>query len=90
MRVNLAGQLFQRLATKKFILFVFICLALMPFMGLITVGPVKNSIANVEQWVNLTNAVFIDDQSFIFSYGPLFWLVGGQVSITMLGVITSQ
>jgi hypothetical protein len=48
---------------------------LIPFINLITLGKVKDSIDNVEQWMNVANAVFIEDQTFIFSYGPLFWLV---------------
>lgn len=33
---------------------------------------------NVEQWVNLTNQVFYEGRDFLFSYGPLYWLVGGS------------
>jgi hypothetical protein len=77
--VNLAGQLSQRLITKKFLLFIVVVLALIPYVSFIATGPVRNSIDNAEHWVNLTNAMFIDGQSFIFSYGPLFWLVGGVV-----------
>ncbi len=36
-----------------------------------------NSIETYEQWVNLTNQMFYGHQDFLFSYGPLFWLVGG-------------
>lgn len=75
--MNFAGPLSQRLMIKKVIFFVFILLALVPFINVIATGPVHNSIDNAEHWVNLTNAMFIDGQSFIFSYGPLFWLVGG-------------
>lgn len=37
----------------------------------------SGSIGNVEQWINLTNSMFARDQDFLFSYGPLYWLVGG-------------
>lgn len=77
MSVNFAGPLLQRLVTRKSILFIFILLALLPVVNMLATGPVKNSIDNAEHWVNLTNAVFIDGQNFMFSYGPLFWLVGG-------------
>jgi hypothetical protein len=43
------------------------------------------STGNVEQWVNLTNAVFYGKQDFLFSYGPLFWLIGGATSLYNLG-----
>ncbi|MGE1175775.1 hypothetical protein [Pseudomonas sp. BW7P1] len=33
---------------------------------------------NVEQWVNLTNQIFYEGRDFLFSYGPLYWLVGGS------------
>lgn len=36
-----------------------------------------SSIGNVEQWINLTNSMFARNQDFLFSYGPLYWLVGG-------------
>lgn len=75
--MNFAGPYFQRLATRKFIFFIFMLLALVPVVNIVATGPVKSSIDNAEHWVNLTNAVFIEGQSFIFSYGPLFWLVGG-------------
>lgn len=39
------------------------------------------SSGNVEQWVNLTNQVFYDGRDFLFSYGPLYWLVGGSSSL---------
>lgn len=77
MNVKFAGQLSQRMMTKKFILFVFICLVFLPFLNIIAAGRVVNSVGNVEQWINLTNALFVDDRSFIFSFGPLYWLVGG-------------
>lgn len=38
------------------------------------------SSGNVEQWVNLTNQVFYEGRDFLFSYGPLYWLVGGSSS----------
>lgn len=37
---------------------------------------VPASAGNAEQWVNLTNSVFYGNQDIIFSYGPLYWLVG--------------
>ncbi|MDR5804197.1 hypothetical protein [Caballeronia sp. LZ001] len=41
----------------------------------------SGSTGNVEQWVNLTNSVFYGTQDFLFSYGPLYWLVGGATSM---------
>ena len=41
----------------------------------------SGSAGNVEQWVNLTNAMFYGKQDFLFSYGPLFWLTGGATSM---------
>ncbi|MGY6121838.1 hypothetical protein ACW9YQ_15935 (plasmid) [Paraburkholderia strydomiana] len=38
------------------------------------------STGNVEQWLNLTNAVFYGKQDFLFSYGPLIWLTGAATS----------
>jgi hypothetical protein len=35
---------------------------------------------SVEQWMNLTNAMFAGPGNFIFSYGPLFWLTGGTAT----------
>ena len=77
MKGTLSALLSQRLVTKKFSSFIVVCLALLPFLSLFATGPVKSSIDNAEHWVNLTNAMFINGQNFIFSYGPLFWLVGG-------------
>lgn len=73
--MNFAGPALQRLSTRKTLLFFFIFLMLIPFVNVITLGKVKDSIDNVEQWMNVANALFLEDQSFIFSYGPLFWLV---------------
>ena len=73
--MNFAGPSLQCLTTRKILLFLFICLMLIPFINLITLGKVKDSVDNVEQWMNVANAVFLEDQTFIFSYGPLFWLV---------------
>lgn len=42
---------------------------------------VAMSSGNVEQWVNLTNQVFYEGKDFLFSYGPLYWLVGGSSSL---------
>ena len=75
MSVNFAWPLLQRLATRRGLAFLFVFLTLIPFINLITQGKVPDSIDNVEQWMNVANAVFLEDQSFIFSYGPLFWLV---------------
>ncbi|MCX7123501.1 MAG: hypothetical protein NTV32_07575 [Gammaproteobacteria bacterium] len=36
-----------------------------------------SSANNAEQWVNLTNQFFYGNQDFLFSYGPLYWIVGG-------------
>lgn len=77
MSVNFPESMLLRLTTRKNIFFIIIVLALLPFLNFISTGPVKDSIANAEHWVNLTNAIFIQDQDLIFSYGPLFWLVGG-------------
>lgn len=38
---------------------------------------IMSSAGNVEQWMNLTLNLFSDSQDFLFSYGPLYWLVGG-------------
>jgi hypothetical protein len=34
------------------------------------------NMAGVEQWINLSNAMFHDQQDMLFSYGPLYWLTG--------------
>ena len=36
-----------------------------------------SSNGGVETWLNLTNQMFYGRQDFLFSYGPLYWLVGG-------------
>lgn len=77
MSVKFAGQFSQRIMTKNFILFVIVFLVLLPFLNTIAAGRVVNSAGNAEQWMNLTNALFDGDYSFTFSYGPLYWLVGG-------------
>lgn len=41
---------------------------------------VSASKGNVEQWVNITNQMFYGGSDFLFSYGPLYWLVGGSSS----------
>lgn len=40
-------------------------------------GTNSGSNGNVEQWMNLTNQTLYGSQDFLFSYGPLYWLVGG-------------
>ncbi|DAB29393.1 MAG TPA: hypothetical protein CFH84_09720 [Sulfurimonas sp. UBA12504] len=40
----------------------------------------SGSIDNVEQWINVTNQMFYGNQDFLFSYGPLYWIVGGTTS----------
>ena len=40
----------------------------------------QGSNGNVEQWVNITNQMFYGHQDFLFSYGPLYWIVGGATS----------
>ncbi|HHK4128850.1 TPA: hypothetical protein ACQTWV_000465 [Enterobacter roggenkampii] len=57
--------------------YALIVVLLLPVIHLMAVGPVRNSIDNAEQWVNLTNSVFESGGVFSFSYGPLFWLTGG-------------
>lgn len=42
--------------------------------------PAAAAPGNVEQWANLTNQMFYGEQDFLFSYGPLYWLVGGAAS----------
>lgn len=41
-------------------------------------GP--GSVDNHEQWMNLTNQIFYSGNDFLFSYGPLYWLVGGTTT----------
>jgi hypothetical protein len=67
----------RRLLNTRVVFFIAVMVILIPFVRNISSGPVGNSINNAEQWVNLTNAIFMDGQPFIFSYGPLFWLLGG-------------
>lgn len=51
----------------------------------------SGSTGSVEQWLNLTNAVFDGNLDFLFSYGPLYWLTGGSSSPYSLGTwITSS
>lgn len=73
--MNFAAPLLQRSVIRRSLVFLFVFLMLIPFINLFTQGKVPDSIDNVEQWMNVANAFFIEDQSFIFSYGPLFWLV---------------
>lgn len=40
-------------------------------------GSNHGSTGNDEQWINLTNQSLYGSQDFLFSYGPLYWLVGG-------------
>lgn len=37
---------------------------------------IPSSANGVEQWVNLTNQMFYGSQDFMFSYGPLYWMIG--------------
>lgn len=59
--------------------FVFICVFFLVFSS-IRLQSVAFADGNVEQWVNLTNSMFYGKQDFLFSYGPLYWLVGGAVT----------
>lgn len=56
-------------------LFIFFSLFVFIFSS-VRIYP-AGSIGNVEQWINLTNSMFARNQDFLFSYGPLYWLVGG-------------
>lgn len=56
-------------------LFIFFSLFILIFSS-VRLYP-ASSIGNVEQWINLTNSMFARNQDFLFSYGPLYWLVGG-------------
>lgn len=44
------------------------------------VGPSLIPSSSFEQWKNLTNQSFYGTQDFLFSYGPLYWLIGGAIT----------
>ena len=64
----------QRVLLGFFVLFITILLS-MQF------DDTPSSANNVEQWVNLTNQMFYGSHDFMFSYGPMYWIVGGTSSI---------
>lgn len=47
------------------------------FFAIFTSMKISNftSEGNVEQWLNLSGNVFSGNQDFLFSFGPLFWLI---------------
>lgn len=71
-RQNLASA-----RNRKSVLFLIVCIVLLPIIDSLATGPVRSSIDNAEHWVNLTNSMFYSGQDYFFSYGPLFWLIGG-------------
>ncbi|WP_150465680.1 hypothetical protein [Francisella sp. SYW-2] len=44
------------------------------------IGGPPSSGAPFEQWVNITNQMLYGSYDFMFSYGPLYWVLGGAVS----------
>jgi hypothetical protein len=60
----------SRLAFTYGLAFVFI-------FSTLRLSPGHGSNGNVEQWINLTNEIFLGSQDLLFSYGPMYWLVGG-------------
>jgi hypothetical protein len=46
----------------------------------INVDTNSGSNGNVEQWINNTNETIFGKNKFYFSYGPLYWLLGGTTT----------
>lgn len=64
--------------SKKREFYIFFSLFILIF-SMVRLYP-QGSVGNVEQWINLTNSMFARSQDFLFSYGPLYWLVGGATT----------
>lgn len=60
--------------SKEFSVFLLVFVVVFSALKLST-GAGSNG--NSEQWINITNQMFYGEQDFLFSYGPLYWLVGG-------------
>jgi hypothetical protein len=54
--------------------------ALVFILNISAIRLTTNSSGAVEQWINLTNQMFYGRQDFLFSHGPLYWLVGGTTT----------
>lgn len=63
--------------SKEFSIFLVAFVVVFSALKLSTGG---GSNGNGEQWVNITNQMFYGGQDFLFSYGPLYWLVGGATT----------
>jgi hypothetical protein len=64
-------------------IFIFSFIIMLSFMSSEAIeyfGNIRNSINNVEQWINLTNASLYGKQDFLFSYGPIYWITGGAAN----------
>ena len=77
---NKAADLEALLVKYKAELLVFFAVFVIVFSSM-KMYSVAMSSGNVEQWANLTNQVFYEGKDFLFSYGPLYWLVGGSSSL---------
>lgn len=73
------GDLESLLARYKTEVLAFFSVFVLVFSSMKMYSTAASS-GNVEQWVNLTNQVFYEGRDFLFSYGPLYWLVGGSSS----------
>lgn len=61
------------------LIFIFLLMFVVVFSSIkLSTGVGSNG--NVEQWINVTNAMFYGNQDFLFSYGPLYWLSGGTTT----------
>jgi hypothetical protein len=48
----------------------------------------EGSNTNVEQWVNITNQMFYGSNDFMFSYGPLYWIMEATSPYSMQSAAT--
>lgn len=70
-------SLFIKNYSKELSVFLLVFVVVFSALKLSTGG---GSNGNSEQWINITNQMFYGEQDFLFSYGPLYWLVGGATT----------